>query len=266
MHCEHLLQDIVREVSLAQVMRLLLRSDRNNSMSFDSQSEIDHVMLRIKVQLSAHGVDMDEETFKTIIQRNGDVTHVLKLVAAVMFGEKIDGQDLEEHLEESRAYLDRRQQNEMMAKLFKSMSSLVSEEEGGDEEIRHQALPGRRKRAALKRASDNRKRRNLRYRKTVLTDHGEGEEDEEGIRPQATPAPRRKSAVLMRASINPQRRDLRYRPTRTDSGIPDTTMLAKGPTTRRQSTVMDEFLRSIVEVEAMSGYISFSDSASDSES
>eukprot|EP00581_Thalassiosira_minuscula_P005578 CAMPEP_0183736718 /NCGR_PEP_ID=MMETSP0737-20130205/50077_1 /TAXON_ID=385413 /ORGANISM="Thalassiosira miniscula, Strain CCMP1093" /LENGTH=252 /DNA_ID=CAMNT_0025970801 /DNA_START=94 /DNA_END=852 /DNA_ORIENTATION=+ len=101
---EHVLKRMknhLREVALSDVARIVVSSDRNGDMMINLK-ELNVLTLRIKVQLDAHGVDLDEDRFKAMVRKDNDISHVLKVVGAIMFDDAIDGKNIDDYADEAQ--------------------------------------------------------------------------------------------------------------------------------------------------------------------
>ena len=91
-----MIQNNLRKVTMADINRILLISDTNGDMKI-SLKELNVCTLRMRIELEQRGVDFDEDRFKTLVNKDNDISQVLKVIAAILFEELIDDTDLNEY-------------------------------------------------------------------------------------------------------------------------------------------------------------------------
>ena len=108
---------------MADIARLVIRSDNNNDMAINLK-ELKALSLRIRLSLQEKGIDLDEESFQSMVRLDPDISTVLKVVGAIMFEEEsIDGKNLDEYADLARREVER--QNELTGSLFAAGSALA---------------------------------------------------------------------------------------------------------------------------------------------
>jgi len=95
------MQNNLREVAIADITRIVLSSDRDGDMNINLK-ELNELTLRLELTLKMRGIDLDGEAFKTMVRKDNDISHVLKVIEAIMFEETIDGKEVDEYADEAR--------------------------------------------------------------------------------------------------------------------------------------------------------------------
>ena len=91
----------MREVAIADITRIVISSDRDGDMTINLK-ELNELTLRLELTLEMLGIDLDGEAFKTMVRKDNDISHVLKVIEAIMFEETIDGKEVDEYADEAR--------------------------------------------------------------------------------------------------------------------------------------------------------------------
>ena len=81
-----LLQQNLRETFVAEMTRLIIRSDKDNDMTINVK-ESRTLALRFKVQLQPHGVELDPDKFQRMIEEDPSIPNILKFCAEVLYPE-----------------------------------------------------------------------------------------------------------------------------------------------------------------------------------
>lgn len=115
------LKTCLREIALADITRIILQSDQDGNMNINLK-EVRMLTLRIKLSLEQRGIDLDEKAFMALVKKDNDISHVLKVVGAIMFeDESIDDQDFGEYVEDALQSSER--QSEMVGSMMLASSA-----------------------------------------------------------------------------------------------------------------------------------------------
>ncbi|KAL7544161.1 LOW QUALITY PROTEIN: hypothetical protein ACHAWF_010110 [Thalassiosira exigua] len=114
-------QDHLRRLSMSDITKIVLSSDKNGD-TFINLKELNILTLRIRLNLEVYGVDLDEEKFMAMVRKDNDINHVLKVIAAILFKDKIDERDLGDYAEE--ALQESARQDQLVGSLLTAGSML----------------------------------------------------------------------------------------------------------------------------------------------
>eukprot|EP00585_Thalassiosira_rotula_P011402 CAMPEP_0196136620 /NCGR_PEP_ID=MMETSP0910-20130528/4868_1 /TAXON_ID=49265 /ORGANISM="Thalassiosira rotula, Strain GSO102" /LENGTH=407 /DNA_ID=CAMNT_0041396941 /DNA_START=146 /DNA_END=1369 /DNA_ORIENTATION=- len=98
----------LRGVAVADIAAIFLLADKDGDMTINFR-ELNELTLRVQVKLSSHGINIDTDQFNAMVQKNNDVTHVLKVVEEILFAETTEYSpdapldDIKDEEEEERA-------------------------------------------------------------------------------------------------------------------------------------------------------------------